>query len=51
MDQSAGVETFQTMSRYKIKPLETVAFSVTVTGDDEVEDAPWNIKKVYGYQE
>lgn len=35
----------------KINPLETGHFSVTVTGDEGVKDAPWNIKEIYGYQE
>lgn len=35
----------------KISPLETGHFSVTVTGDEGVKDAPWNIKEIYGYHE
>jgi hypothetical protein len=34
-----------------IKPLTTVSFSVTVTGDQRIKEAPWNIKKVFGYKE
>ncbi len=34
-----------------IAPLETGHFSVTVTGEHGVKDAPWTIKEVYGYPE
>ena len=33
-----------------IKPLETEAFSVVVAGDHGIEDAPWYIKEIYGYE-
>ncbi len=34
-----------------IKPLNTQSFSVKVTGEHGVKEAPWNIKEVYGYEE
>lgn len=33
-----------------IEPLSTNYFSITLTGSEGITDAPWYIKKVYGYQ-
>lgn len=35
----------------KIKPLGTGSFSVTVTGEHGIKDAPWGIKEAYGYED
>lgn len=34
-----------------IKPLTSMSFEVTVVGDQGIKEAPWNIKKVFGYKE
>jgi hypothetical protein len=34
-----------------IRPLTTKYFSVTVSGDEQIKEAPWSIKKVFGYKE
>jgi hypothetical protein len=34
-----------------IKPLTTESFSVRVAGEQGIKEAPWNIKKVFGYRE
>lgn len=34
-----------------IRPLTTESFSITVAGEQGIKEAPWNIKKVFGYKE
>jgi hypothetical protein len=34
-----------------IKPLTTASFTIAVTGDEGIKEAPWNIKSVFGIRE
>jgi len=34
-----------------IRPLSTGYFSITVTDEQGIKEAPWSIKKVFGYKE
>lgn len=34
-----------------IKPLTTESFSISVTGDEGITKAPWNIEKIFGHKE
>jgi hypothetical protein len=34
-----------------IRPLTTESFSITVEGDQGIKEAPWSLKKVFGYKE